>query len=412
MNDMNENIVSIDGVSKKFCRHLKKSIFYGTVDTILGLFGWNSNQEELRKGEFWALENISVNIKRGECVGIIGKNGSGKSTLLRLLNGIYPPDLGKITINGRIGALIAVGAGFHPHLTGKENIFLNASLLGMSKQEIDAKFDEIVNFADIGEFLDAPVATYSSGMTVRLGFSIAIHSEPEILIADEVLAVGDLTFALKCYRKISDYRKKGGTLILVSHSIQLIRNTCEKVIWINNGKLKEIGETQNICDKYEEFMLKEASLTETGTGNIISNDPLARITKVQFLNEHGHEVKTFEVGSKFCIRINYSAKRKIKNPIIIISLMDPENIQAVTNYSIFDGFKPEEITGNGHIDFEIKRLELKPSYYRCSLSLSEDGDINKHVEWHDKAHQFQVVSNGTTSYGIFNPFPKWSHKQN
>ena len=210
-------------------------------------------------GGLAANKDLSFDIEKGEIIGLIGPNGSGKTTLLRLINGIFPPDKGTVAIRGKMGALIAVGAGFHPHMTGRENIYLNGILLGMSKQEIKKKFREIVEFADIGDFIDAPVATYSSGMTVRLGFSIAIHSDPEILLADEVLAVGDLSFVLKCYRKIAEYREKGGSILLVSHGMQLIRNTCQKVMWIDRGKVKKYDNTQETCDKYESYITKQDS---------------------------------------------------------------------------------------------------------------------------------------------------------
>ena len=210
-------------------------MLYGSVDVAKAMLGIRIDSLQLRTGEFLALENVNFELKKGEALGILGQNGSGKTTLLRIINGIFPPDGGVVSVRGRIGALIAVGAGFHPHFSGRENIFLNGSLLGMSTEEIKEKFDQIVAFADIGEFLEAPVATYSSGMSVRLGFAIAIHATPDILLADEVLAVGDLAFALKCYRKISEYREAGGSIILVSHSIQLMRNTCQKVLWLDKG---------------------------------------------------------------------------------------------------------------------------------------------------------------------------------
>src|SRR3989338_5089706 len=183
--------IKVENVSKKFCRSLKDSMLYGMTDIGKNLIGLGSNSSVLRKNEFWAVEGISFEIKRGESFGLIGPNGSGKTTLLKMLNGIFWPDKGKITTRGRVGALIAVGAGFHPLLTGRENIYINGAILGINKKEVDEKFDPIVEFADIGNFLDAPVKHYSSGMYVRLGFSIAVHCDPEVLLVDEILAVGD-----------------------------------------------------------------------------------------------------------------------------------------------------------------------------------------------------------------------------
>ncbi len=384
-------------------------MFYGSMDVTKNMLGIQYDPGILRKGEFWALQDIDFEIKKGSAFGLIGQNGSGKSTLLRLINGIYPPDKGQIMVKGKIGALIAVGAGFHPHMTGRENIYLNGAILGMSKDEIDEKFDAIVKFADIGDFMDAPVATYSSGMSVRLGFSIAIHSEPEILLADEILAVGDLGFALKCYRKISEYRENGGTIMLVSHGIQLIRNTCDKVLWMDHGKTMLYGDTQSVCDAYEKFVLSKDTKDNANQGNIINTDPKVHISKVKFLNDKNKEVKEYKVGDFFNARIYYSCDRKVIKPIFTISITNPENIMAISNYTIFDKFEIESIEGKGYIEFTIDKLPLKPSEYRCTITLSENNDINNHLEWHDKVHNFTVSSAaGIVSYGIVNPFPKWN----
>jgi len=190
----NDVIVEVDHLSKKYCKSLRRSMRYGIEDIGRNLLGLRSRSGVLREGEFWALNNISFQIKKGEVVGIIGPNGSGKTTLLKLLNGIFWPDQGKITVCGKIGVLIELGAGFHPSLTGRENIYINAAILGMTKDEVNEKFDSIIDFADIGDFIDTPVKHYSSGMFVRLGFAVAVHSDPDILLIDEVLAVGDVQF--------------------------------------------------------------------------------------------------------------------------------------------------------------------------------------------------------------------------
>ena len=190
----NDTVIKVENVSKKYCRSLKHTMMYGMQDIARNSIGLKSCSDTLREGEFWALNDVSFEVKKGETLGIVGANGSGKSTLLKLLNGIFMPDKGRIEINGRVGALIEVGAGFHPMLTGRENIYVNGAILGMSKKEIDKKFDEIVDFADIGDFIDSPVKHYSSGMYVRLGFAIASHADLDILMVDEVLAVGDFRF--------------------------------------------------------------------------------------------------------------------------------------------------------------------------------------------------------------------------
>ncbi|MBU1997155.1 MAG: ABC transporter ATP-binding protein, partial [Candidatus Omnitrophica bacterium] len=232
---MSDFALKVENAGKKFTKSLKRSMLYGAVDIMQSALGLTPNTSNLRDDEFWAVNDVSFEIKKGDCFGIIGPNGSGKTTLLKLLNGIFMPDKGKIEINGKIGALIQVGAGFHPLLSGRENIYINGAILGMTKKEIDKKFDEIVEFSEIEEFLDAPVKHYSSGMFVRLGFAIAVHCEPDILLIDEILAVGDRDFSLKCYQKINEIRKSGVSIILVSHNEYIIREQTSKCLYINKG---------------------------------------------------------------------------------------------------------------------------------------------------------------------------------
>jgi lipopolysaccharide transport system ATP-binding protein len=247
---MNSNkVIEIRSVSKKFSKSLKHAIRYGITDIGKSLVG-KENHRQLRAHEFWALKDISFNIKKGESIAIIGANGSGKSTLLKLLNGIFLPDKGIIKISGSVSALIGIGAGFHPMLTGKENIYLNGAIFGMSKKEIEEKFESIVTFADIGDFLATPVKNYSSGMFVRLGFSIAIHSVPDILIIDEVLAVGDENFRKKSYNKIKQIAKSNKTVIFVSHDLDAIKTLTQKAVLLKQGQIKAIGNTKKILDQY------------------------------------------------------------------------------------------------------------------------------------------------------------------
>ena len=231
---MNEILIQAENVKKKFCRDLKRSLLYGLKDVFSEIIGKNTINKELRNDEFWAVEGVSFELKRGECLGLIGKNGAGKSTLLKILNGIIKPDHGCITMHGRIGALIELGAGFNPILTGRENIYNNAALIGIQKQEVDNRFDEIVQFAEIEEFLDAPVQNYSSGMKVRLGFAVAAHLKPDILIVDEVLAVGDLGFVIKCLNRLADIIPKTAT-IFVTHNMQMMARICTQVMVMNKG---------------------------------------------------------------------------------------------------------------------------------------------------------------------------------
>ncbi len=242
-------ILSVKNISKKFCKTLRRSMAYGIIDLSKNLVGIKPDSTQLRRDEFWALDNIKFELRRGEVLGLIGVNGSGKTTLLRLLAGIFPPDKGEISIKGRTGALIAVGAGFHPHMTGRENIRLNSAILGMSRMEIDSKFQDIVDFAEIGTFLDSPVGTYSSGMRVRLGFSIATAIQPDLLLLDEILAVGDRKFIAKCYNRIGNARARGAT-IFVSHNMSQINRICTSVLLLHQGKIAFYGSTNEGVQLY------------------------------------------------------------------------------------------------------------------------------------------------------------------
>jgi lipopolysaccharide transport system ATP-binding protein len=287
-------------------------MIYGTTDVARDMFGFPRNVKKLRKNEFWALQDINFELNRGETLGLIGQNGCGKTTLLRLLNGIFPPDKGRIAITGSIGALISVGAGFHPHMTGRENIFINGSILGMSKQEIKQKFDAIVDFAEIGDFIDAPVATYSSGMAVRLGFAIAIHAHIDILLVDEILAVGDAGFQLKCFNKIGELRRNGIGTVLVSHSMHLITIYADKAVVLDSGNVKFFGSSNSAISLYNSISIKSLQTNEViekvnnGTDDFIIRD-------VSFLPNLENNKITLKEFQDLEIQISYYAKRDFEN---------------------------------------------------------------------------------------------------
>lgn len=235
---MTDTLIKVENVSKKFCRSLKKSLWYGMQDLGNELIGrQHGGNGGLRPEEFWAVKEVSLVVKRGECIGLIGHNGAGKTTLLRMLNGLIKPDSGRIEMRGRVGALIALGAGFNPILTGRENIYVNATVLGLGKREIEKRLDEIIEFSGLADFIDSPVQHYSSGMYVRLGFAIAVHVHPDILLVDEALAVGDLAFVVKCLNKIAELRRNGTGVVFVSHSELQIREAAQRCIVMSKAKL-------------------------------------------------------------------------------------------------------------------------------------------------------------------------------
>jgi lipopolysaccharide transport system ATP-binding protein len=401
-----DTVLKVENVSKKFCKSLKRSMAYGSADIARNMFNIPYNSGVLRKGEFWSLKDISFEVKKSESVGFVGKNGSGKSTLLRILNGIYPPDVGKVQIRGKVGALIAVGAGFHPHMTGRENVYLNGAILGMSRKELDQKFDAIAEFAEIGSFLDAPVSTYSSGMTVRLGFSIAVHIDPDIMLVDEILAVGDLEFQLKCLRKLHEFREDGGTYIIVSHNMQAIRNSCDRVVWIEDGRMIKVGKTQEICDLYESSQIRKTMNSESINNGIIKFRGRSVISSVEFDKKKDSKIPELKSGDDLRIKVYYDTKDIIKNPILTIAMKNSEGKVIFENYSN-DEIHIKQLRGKGFIEFTAPNFNLRPDIYDITLILSEGNQLNK-IEWHDKSYKIQLVpGDARVNQGLIYPNPKW-----
>lgn len=268
---MTDTLVQVENVSKKFCRGLRRSLWYGMRDLGGELAGRdNAGHAALRPDEFWAVKDAGFALRRGECLGLIGHNGAGKTTLLRMLNGLIRPDCGRIEVRGRVGALIALGAGFSPVLTGRENIYVNAAVMGLGRREVDARIDEIIEFAEIGEFIDMPVQNYSSGMNVRLGFSVAaVLIEPDILFLDEVLSVGDIGFTVKCLNRLRQLARRSA-VILVSHNMQHISSFCTRVMVLEKGAVTLDTEDAALAiDRYFDLVRHEQQVSGTGAAQVL-----------------------------------------------------------------------------------------------------------------------------------------------
>ena len=363
---MNDNIsIKVENVSKKYSKSLKRSMLYGIKDIARNTIGLSSHSDKLRKNEFWALDDISFEIKKGETLGIIGPNGSGKTTLLKLLNGIFWPDKGKISVKGNVGALIEVGAGFHPLLTGRENIYINAAILGMTKEETDKKFADIVEFADIGDFLDTPVKYYSSGMFVRLGFAVAVHCEPNILLIDEILSVGDISFQKKCLKRIENIRKSNNSIVFVSHSLYRIEAICSKALWLHKGKLEIIGSPREVINAYlnkiESVNLSDF-LNKKYAKEIPSKSYPLIINKVELSDSTGIKKNEFAFREGINIRIYYFAKYKIKKPHFNLRILNNER-SIIEASMLIDGECPSYIEGEGWVECKFKSLPLTPKLY-------------------------------------------------
>jgi ABC-type polysaccharide/polyol phosphate transport system ATPase subunit len=345
---------------------------YGVEDIARNLVGLLSRADQLRDGEFWAVNDISFEVKRGETLGLIGPNGSGKSTLLKMLNGIFMPDRGRVEMRGRVGALIEVGAGFHPMLTGRENIYLNSSMLGMTKKEIDKKFDEIVDFADIGDFIDSPVKHYSTGMFVRLGFAVAIHTDPDILLIDEVLSVGDINYRMRCIDKIKEFQRKGKAIIFVSHDMSTVKKICQNSIWMHDGQTMKIGESGQTVDMFLDYMrrmnidLDSQSIIRSDTLDIID------VCSEDIDKKRRHD---FNFGESVFIRIKYNMHARINGLIFGIALFTGDNICISALHTGFDGIILDPQVGTNEILLEYPAINLLSGTYYFDIGFFEDKAI-------------------------------------
>ena len=366
---MKEPAVTAEHVHKKFCKELKRSMLYGVEDLARNSLNLSQKTDILRKSEFWALEDVSFKVDVGECLGIIGPNGSGKTTLLSLLNGIYSPDKGRIRINGKVGALISVGSGFHPLLTGRENISLNAAILGMTKKEVDNKFQEIVDFADIGDFLDTPVKNYSSGMYVRLGFSVAIHCDPEILLVDEVLSVGDWKFQHKSLKRMHEFLGRGKTLIYVSHDMPTVLSLTKKAIYLDHGKIKAAGETRDVIQQYLADANKNIDIAKNDEITMRRGIGGARFTKIEILDENQKPRTQFHTGDTIIINANFESTELIKEPIFCVVIKEVKSNVYVTMRRTSKSEMPDTLPSKGVLQCKFKDVPLKPNEYNLYLGI-------------------------------------------
>ena len=346
------------------------------------------NRESIDLEELWALKDVNFEVQQGERIGIIGPNGAGKSTLLKILSHITEPTTGKVRIKGRVSSLLEVGTGFHPELTGRENVFLNGAILGMTRQEIKGKFDEIVAFAELEKFLDTPVKRYSSGMYVRLAFAVAAHLEPEILIVDEVLAVGDAAFQKKCLGKMEDVAKEGRTVLFVSHNMAVIRSLCEKGILVQNGRIISYEPVGEVVDKY----LMSVSTTTDSAHTVTFPKPSNYTVWIESVSIlcNGMPTTIMKMGDTLTLDVNFSSESPITDPIIgfVISSVQGENVLNVNN--IYLPSKPLSTPRQkGTIRCEIGMLPLTEKHYFVSFWLGIGGYEFQHIE---HALSFEVVA--------------------
>jgi lipopolysaccharide transport system ATP-binding protein len=352
-------------------------------------------QKKIQHVDFWALRDVSFQIACGEVVGIIGSNGAGKSTLLKILSRITIPTEGRLRINGRCASLLEVGTGFHQELTGRENIFLNGAILGMSHAEITRKFDEIVDFSGIEEFLDTPVKRYSSGMYVRLAFAVAAHLEPEVMIVDEVLAVGDIAFQKKCLGKMGSIAQSGRTVLFVSHNLEAVRTLCQRCVWLKGGRLHKDGKVDEIAEAYFNSIAGEQPFSCSNP------DYGLTIQKVVLRNSRGQESYQFRPGEDLTVEISYDALKSIEKPIIALGVQGV-NGTCFTSNMLLDGHRPNFLKGTGQITCTFKSIPLLPQSYTVRMIVRSENVKDIIVDYQEVAG-FRVVGD-LAEYGYKGEF--------
>jgi lipopolysaccharide transport system ATP-binding protein len=391
--------ITVEKLGKRYrVNHQVNRFAYRTLrDSLTELAGapfrrWRNNGLEGKAEEFWALQNVSFEIEPGEVVGIIGRNGAGKSTLLKILSQITKPTTGRATFRGRVGSLLEVGTGFHPELTGRENIFLNGGILGMSRREITANFDDIVAFAEIEKFLDTPVKRYSSGMYVRLAFAVAAHLRPEILIVDEVLSVGDAAFQKKCLGKMGEVSKSGRTVLVVSHNMATVLHLCQRVVVLDQGKLVFVGPSDKAIGYY--MKISDAS----GGGEVVlsrhpNRRPFSRhfFRNVRFLNGQGKTTDEFLCGDGMTIELEVDPTVIIPNFDIEIQFEDPLGTNLFAVGPFFSDSGPLEVTNQRRLLCHLDHLPLVPGQYCISIDASPHcGESVDHI---DQMAWFKIIEN-------------------
>lgn len=393
-----ENAIEVRDLSKKFCRYLKRSMAYGFWDIIRTLFGISFDRTELREGEFMAVRGVSFDVKKGETLGVLGLNGAGKSTLLRMISGIYPPDSGEVKIRGRLGSLIALGAGFHPHMTGRENIKLNGTILGMTPEELLRKTPDIIAFSEIGSFMDSPVSTYSSGMTVRLGFAIAIHCSLDVMIIDEVLSVGDLSFQNKCLRKIYEKKKTGTSFIFVSHSIDTLRTVCDRALLMVSGEVKSEGGVDEVVMDYNRLIreTKLQTLKEEAKTSLLVRSDQAELLDIGIMDVNGQKTSQISYGEDIRVFWRFKTIDDLPFPAVGIGIKDDRAFNIVYSYSLNDKqIKFPEIKKGQTYQLEVtfRTPNIKPGVYglNCAIVNSKTDELYLHV-LNTGREQFKIQS--------------------
>ena len=439
------NAIEVRDVRKIYRRYGRRRQFATLKSALLS----GSLLRDLRPDEtFDALKGVSFDVAPGRTFGVIGRNGSGKSTMLKLIAGIGRPTSGSVRVQGRVSALIELGAGFHPEISGRENVYINGMMLGLSKRDIAARFDEIVSFAELEDFIDAPVKTYSSGMYMRLGFAVAIHVDPDVLLVDEVLAVGDEAFTHKCLDKFAEFRRRGRTVLLVTHSLDLVTRFCDEALWLDNGVVKATGDPKRVVDAYlmEVARIEDADLAAAdveAAAHVMGSDPIHEPTQdlespheggltpdhdstqppdmfravegrwgsreveilgVDLVGPDGSSTHVFQSGEEMEVRLRVRANQPVTDFVFGVGIFNADGVCCYGTNTNIDGAAPGELSGDGEVRFGVDRLDLVDGTYKLDVAVHRENGAP--YDYHRLLYTFRVKSR-LKEAGIFRPPHRW-----
>ncbi len=391
--------INFEHVSKRFAlRRAQSRSFQEMVANLFRRFR-KGNHHATGQKAFWVLKDVSFSLEQGKTIGLIGVNGAGKSTALKLMSGIIEPTSGTVNINGRVGALLELGAGFHPDLTGRENIYLNASILGLARAEVRRKFDDIVAFSELEPFIDVPVKHYSSGMYVRLGFAVAVHTDPEILLIDEVLSVGDASFQRKCMDRIAELRRSGVTIVLVSHGLGTIQTFCDEAIWFDEGAIQAQGHAVDVVMAYMSQVARRDNVKSLEVQDRAGQpNPLAgqrwgtgriELTRVALCDQTGTSRAVFETGEPMDIQLHYHAAERIEAPVFGFSIHHQNGAHVCGPNTLLDEVLIPVVEGEGVITYHIPALTLLEGTYQLSVAAVNETST-EFYDYHDRLYPFRV----------------------
>ena len=380
---MTDVAVRVDGVHKRFRMYAERN---------QSLKAAMMRGGRAKYDDFWALKDVTLEIPTGSTYALIGENGSGKSTLLKCMARILRPERGTIAVAGKVSALLELGAGFHPELSGRDNVYLNASILGLSRKQVDARFDDIVGFAGLDQFIDSPVKNYSSGMYVRLGFSVAINVDPDVLLVDEVLAVGDETFQRRCNEKFAELKAEGRTIVVVSHALGIVRTMCDSAAWLEHGVVKDVGSPAKLIDDYIELTHPErVEVVDETTGEDAGTrwgSGEAQVERIELIDAKGRPTRQVRMGDTVTVRLHYRTHQKLPRAVFGLGIHRLDGVH-VSGINSREALRPRKLDGAGHVDFTTERLALLPGTYDVTAAIHSWDNLQT-WDHRNKAFRFDV----------------------